>query len=131
MKTAPTDLENINFCVSLPTYGDNPSLNLSHAVLLSLFILRQNIGGEKTVLDGLQAEDKKSKAPITLIGKTIREWLELMGLNLEDHKKVNAYKVIHKMLLNNTPTQKEYRVLETMLQQTIRKLKQLKELEKN
>lgn len=121
------DLEYTNFCVSLPTFGDNASFNLSHAVLLALFILRQNIGGEPTQLDGNQ-EGKKA-AGMTFIDTTLKEWLLLLGLNLDSHK-VNAYTVLHRMLLQNTPTQKEYDMLETMLQQTIRKLKRLKDLEK-
>lgn len=122
------DMELSNFAVSLPTYGDNSSFNLSHAVLMGLFILRQNIGGKRTVLDGSQLEKDKSIAPISVISTTLREWLLTLGLNL-DAGRVNAYTVIHRMLLQNAPTPKEYQMLETMLQQTIRKLKRLKELE--
>lgn len=124
-----SDMELSNFAVSLPTYGDNASFNLSHAVLMGLFILRQNIGGKRTVLDGSQLEKEKNTAPISLISNTLREWLETLGLNL-DAGRVNAYTVLHRMLLQNTPTPKEYQMLETMLQQTIRKLKRLKSLEK-
>lgn len=122
------DMEMSNFAVSLPTYGDNSSFNLSHAVLMGLFILRQNIGGKRTVLDGSQLEKAKVTAPISLISTTLREWLLALGLNL-DAGRVNAYTVIHRMLLQNAPTPKEYQMLETMLQQTIRKLKRLKEFE--
>lgn len=127
---AAEDLESSNFCVSLPTFGDNASFNLSHAVLMALFILRQNIGGRRTILDGSQAQIKVESVPIKKIGDTLREWLVLMGLDLASHHKVNALTVIHRMLLQNTPTQKEYHMLETMLQQTIRKLKKLNDLEK-
>jgi tRNA/rRNA methyltransferase len=123
------DLDRTNFAVSLPTYGDNSSFNLSHAVLIALFILRQNIGGTRTVLDGSQQEKESNPPPFSLIGETLREWLVTLGLNLDAHK-VNAFTVIHRMILQNAPTQKEYKMLETMLQQTIRKLKRLKELEK-
>ncbi len=126
---AAEDLENSNYCVSLPTFGDNSSYNLSHAVLLALFILRQNIGGQRTTLEGAQIKNAKDLPPMTLVGETLKEWLTLMGLDLESHHKINAYTVIHRMLLQNTPTQKEYHMLETMLQQTIRKLKRLNELE--
>ncbi len=124
------DLENTNFSVSLPTFGDNTSYNLSHAVLVALQILRQNIGGQRSILEGSQKPILIEAPKIELIGDTIREWLALMGLDLESHHKINAYTVIHRMLLQNTPTQKEYHMLETMLQQTIRKLKRLNELEK-
>mgnify|MGYP000851877371 CR=1 FL=1 len=123
-----SDMEMSNFAVSLPTFGDNSSFNLSHAVLMGLFILRQNIGGQRTILDGSQLEKKKNTAPISLISATLREWLITLGLNL-DAGRVNAYTVIHRMLLQNAPTPKEYQMLETMLQQTIRKLKRLKEFE--
>ena len=126
---AAEDLENSNFCVSLPTFGDNTSYNLSHAVLLALFILRQNIGGQRSKLEGSTVNDAREFTPIALVSETLKEWLTLMGLDLESHHKINAFTVIHRMLLQNTPTQKEYHMLETMLQQTIRKLKRLKELE--
>lgn len=126
---AATDLENINFCAFLPTYGENASLNLSHAVLMALFILRQNIGGLQTPLNGSQKEKTVVQEPMKRIGETLKEWLILLGVNLDEHPKTNAYTVIHKMLLQNIPTTKEHHMLETMLQQTIRKLKLLKELE--
>lgn len=122
------DMEHTHFAVSLPTFGDNSSFNLSHAVLMGLFILRQNIGGTRTVLDGSQIEKERNTQPITLIANTLREWLETLGLNL-DAGRVNAYTVLYRMLLQNAPTPKEYQMLETMLQQTIRKLKKLKEIE--
>lgn len=122
------DLEHSNFAVSLPTYGNNSSFNLSHAVLVALFILRQNIGGGRTVLDGSQLEKEVNQQPISLVANTLREWLETLGLNLEAGR-VNAYTVLYRMLLQNAPTPKEYQMLETMLQQTIRKLKKLRDLE--
>ncbi|MBL7545281.1 MAG: TrmH family RNA methyltransferase [Bdellovibrionaceae bacterium] len=125
---ASEDMENTHLAVSLPTYGDNASFNLSHAVLMGLFILRQNIGGQRTLLDGSQLEKKTQSEPISLIGETMKEWLTVLGLNLESHK-VNAHSVLYRMLLRTVPTSKEYQTLETMLQQTIRKLKRLKELE--
>lgn len=126
---AAADLENIHFCAFLPTYGDNASFNLSHAVLMALFILRQHIGGLQTPLNGSQKEKIVLQEPMKRIGETLKEWLILLGVNLDEHHKVNAYTVIHKMLLQNVPTAKEHHMLETMLQQTIRKLKQLKEFE--
>lgn len=125
---AAEDLENTHFSVSLPTFGNNSSFNLSHAVLMGLFILRQNIGGQKTVLDGSQVEKPKDQESIHLLGDTLKEWLLTMGLNLDAHK-VNAFTVLNRMILQNVPTPKESQMLETMLQQTIRKLKRLKELE--
>lgn len=136
---AADDLEHCNFCVSLPVYGDNASYNLSHAVMLALFIQRQRCevpfrepGSRKNDRIKISPKfiEKVDPQPMIKIGETLKEWLTVMGLNLEDHHKVNAYTVIHRMLLQNAPTLKEYNMLETMLQQTIRKLKKLKELEK-
>lgn len=46
------EIDQAHFACSLPTYGPNWSLNLAQAVLLSLFMVRDQWGGERTVLDG-------------------------------------------------------------------------------
>lgn len=55
--------------------------------------------------------------------ETIRDWLECMGLNTRE-KKVNALSVLNRMILESDPTRKELQILETLLQQNMRMLRQ-------
>lgn len=124
------DLEHAHFCACLPTFGENWSLNLAQAVLLALYTLRMNWGGDRTPLDG----GKVRRAPQGISGinpeQTLRTWLEEMGFDLTLHRKINVFTVLRRMLLQNTPTKKELVILETVLQQSIRKLREWKELQK-
>lgn len=125
------DLEHANFCACLPTWGDNWSLNLAQATLLGMFSLRRAWGGQRTQLDG----GKVRRAPEGIDGinpeQTLKIWLEEMGFNLTRQTKINAFTVLRRMLLQNTPTKKELVILETVLQQAIRKLREWKEFQKH
>ena len=124
------DLERVNFCACIPTFGDNWSLNLAQASLLGMFSLRKLWGGERTSLDG----SKKRRAPQGVLGinpeTTLKIWLEEMGFDLTRQRKINVYTVLRRMLLQNTPTKKELVILETVLQQSIRKLREWKSFQK-
>lgn len=124
------DLEYANFCACIPTFGENWSLNLAQATLLGMFSLRKIWGGERTKLDG----GKKRRAPQGIEGinpdATLKTWLEEMGFDLTRQRKINVYTVLRRMLLQNTPTKKELVVLETVLQQSIRKLREWKAFQK-
>jgi len=123
------DLEVANFCACIPTYGENWSLNLAQAVLLAMFSLRKAWGGQRTLLDG----GGERRVPQGVEGvspdQTLKTWLLEMGFDLSK-KKMNAYTVLRRMLLQNTPTKKEWMMLETVLQQSIRKLREYNELRK-
>ena len=123
------DLEMTNFCACLPTYGDNWSLNLAQATLLAMFSLRRAWGGERTKLEGQQTR----RAPQGIEGinpdQTLKTWLTEMGFDLSK-KRINVYTVLRRMLLQNTPTKKELVILETVLQQSIRKLEEYNKLRK-
>lgn len=125
---AAEDLERVNFCACLPTYGENWSLNLAQASLLSMFSLRKAWGGQRTTLDGGDSR----RAPQGIDGiqpeNTLRIWLEEMGFDLS--KRMNVYSVLRRMLLQNTPTKKELVILETVLQQSLRKLREWKQFQK-
>lgn len=120
------DLEHANFCACIPTFGENWSLNLAQATLLGMFSLRKAWGGERTRLDG----GKKRRAPQGIEGinpdLTLKTWLEEMGFDLTRQRKINVYTVLRRMLLQNTPTKKELVILETVLQQSLRKLREWK-----
>lgn len=121
------DIKLSHFSCSIPTFGENSSLNLAQAVLLALFITRQNWGGTRTRLDGDQKSKKRSTQSFP--DQLIKSWLETMGFDLSK-RKMNAYTVLRRMLLHNTPTEKESRILEIVLQQNVRKLKMLNDLKK-
>jgi len=123
------DLEQANFCACLPTYGENWSLNLAQASLLGMFSLRRAWGGHRTELEGQQ----ERRAPQGIEGinpdQTLKRWLLEMGFDLSK-KRINVYTVMRRMLLQNTPTKKELVILETVLQQSIRKLEEYNALRK-
>lgn len=124
------DIQYANACCTIPIYGDNTSLNLSQATLLAMFIFRSVFGGERARLDGQQKPKEKQKKPSQIFpDQTLKLWLEAMGFNLEK-KKMNVFTVLRRMLLQNAPSTKEFQILEIVLQQSLRKLKELKTYQK-
>jgi tRNA/rRNA methyltransferase len=93
-----------------------------------MFSLRKIWGGNRTKLDG----GKKRRAPQGIQGidpdQTLKAFIEEMGFDLTKQRKINAYTVLRRMLLQNTPTKKELVILETVLQQATRKIREWKEL---
>ena len=118
------DLEYTHFACSIPTFGENPSLNLAQAVLLALFVVRNTYGGTRTTLEGAQTQKKAQQDQISFFETTLKEWLQEMGFNFDHHKKINAYSVLRRAWLRNLPTQKELRMMEIVVQQSLRKLKE-------
>lgn len=124
------DIQYANFCCAIPTYGDNSSLNLAQATLLAMYIFRSVFTGEKTRLDGQQKLKALQKKPTDVFpDESLKQWLLEMGFKL-DQKKMNVFTVLRRMLLQNTPSIKEFRILEIVLQQSRRKLKELNDLKK-
>ena len=125
------DIKYANHCCSIPTFGNNTSLNLAQATLLAMFILRQVLGGIRSKLDGQQKPKEIQKKPDNIHpDQTLKIWLNEMGFDLSK-KRINVYTVLRRMLLQNAPSTKEFRTLEIVLQQSIRKLRELKSLKKN
>ncbi len=119
------DVKLAHFCCNIATYGNNTSLNLAQAVLLCLFVVRSEWGGHRAELDGDQS-DKQGRAyqgPAYFPENTLKNWIEELGFDLSK-KRVNAFTVIRRMLLHNTPTHQELRMLETVLQQNLRRLRE-------
>jgi tRNA/rRNA methyltransferase len=123
------DLNLVHFNCNIPTFGDNSSLNLAQAVLLALFILRSNWGGERTKLDGQQPSRAIAARETSFPEQALFTWLSEMGFDLSK-RRINAYTVMKRMLLHNVPTRKELRILDAVLQQSIRKLRQYNDLRK-
>jgi len=119
------DIQYANHCCTIPTYGDNTSLNLAQATLLALFIFRSVFGGERAQLDGQQKPREKQKKPLIFPDETLRQWLTEMNIDLSK-RKINVFTVLRRMLLQNAPSEKEFRMLEIVLQQSIRKMRKPK-----
>jgi len=120
------DLEQSHFACSIPTFGDNTSLNLGQAVLLALFVLRSSWGGKRSQLEGQQPPRASSRA---FPEKALQTWIQEMGFNI-GNRRINAYSVLKRMLLHNVPNSKELRILEIVLHQGIRKLREYNQLRK-
>lgn len=126
---ANEDLELVNFITHIPTYSENPSLNLAQAVLLALYSLRAEWGGQQTHLNEQKPPRSKASDQEIFPEELLKTWLSEMGFDLKLHR-INAYSVLKRMLLHNVPTQKEFRILNIVLQQSIRKLQEYNELRK-
>lgn len=124
-----SDLELVNFCACIPTYGENSSLNLAQAVLLGLFIIREEWGGTRTRLDGQVSHRRNFDKGEVFPDESLKTWLTEMGFNITN-RRINAHTVLRRMLLQNAPTKKEFFILETVLQQGIRKLREYNKLYK-
>ncbi len=113
------DMKLCHHLCSLPVAGEVSSLNISHAVLLSLHI----VAGFLKRIHAFDSTPSDTK-PFTKAyypEKTIDAWLEALGFSL-NQPKVNVALTLHRMLLENQPREEDLRLLETILQQNIRKL---------
>lgn len=114
------DLEFANAVLELPTYGQHGSYNLSHSVLLALYMLRDywdqmNFHRLKNYVH----EMSEHKFPES----ALQEWLNELKMPFNDRRQ-SAYMTIKNLLLRNELTKKEYGVLEAVIFQTLRKLRE-------
>jgi TrmH family RNA methyltransferase len=116
------ELEICHLICRLPTYSEVNSYNLSHAVLLSVFILRRAFFSEKSAAVSPDSGRTIEFQPAYFPKTTIRSWLEALGFDLSSPK-VNIEKTLNRILMSQAPTQDELRTLDNVLHQTIRKLK--------
>ncbi len=133
------DLNLTHFSTYLPTYGKNLSLNLAQAVLLAMFSFRHFINSipapastiflerhqTKSVQKNAKVFSKDQKPSLKKGGfpeEVLKTWLTELGFNLSHHR-INAFTVLKRLLLHSIPTEKELRILEVVLQQNIRKLR--------
>lgn len=121
------DLEKVHFACSIPTFGDNTSLNLAQAALLALYTLRTTWGGQRAQLEGQQP--KRKEQDVAFPEKVLRAWIEEMGFDTTN-RDMNAFTVLRRMLLQNVPSEKEMRILNTVLNQGLRKLREYNQLRK-
>lgn len=115
------DAEQCHRLAYLPIQGEFQSMNLSHAALLAMFI------AQETLLESPRQNTPKTESDLFSEKKyfpenTIREWLEAIGFDVDARKK-SAFIVLRRILLQNWPSPYELHVLESILQQNIRKLR--------
>lgn len=115
---ADADLDFVHRVFQIKLPGENPSMNLSHAVMSALTLLHQST--DPTLPLPLSKEEREK---FFFPDQTLKRWLETLNIDISLHEKVNSYTVLKKLLLKGLPTTKELQMLETVLQQTIRKLK--------
>lgn len=93
---------------ALPIYGPVASMNLSHAVMLALYLS--------------QSRHPKKEIEVTTSKpfphELLKRWLETLGYDLSGQ--TTAYSVLRQLFQTTNPTEKQLVVLEKVLQQNIR-----------
>lgn len=115
------DLAFANWACHLPVYGEFASYNLAQAVLLTLFIARQQIptsGAPPTT-----APAAEPVQPFYFPDQLLRDWLSAMGFDIRA-RRASAYLTLRRLFLQNRPSRHEIQVLEAVLQQNVRKLRE-------
>ena len=119
-----------HYICKIPTYSEVTSLNLSHAVLLTSYLVRrelEKLANSKASMKSAMpastqsAEQVKGLQPAYFPHESIRRWLELLGFDLSAPR-VNIEKTLKRILLAQAPTHEELHTLNSLLHQTIRKL---------
>lgn|GEM_PF-443886 len=128
------EIDASHFSMVLETFGENSSLNLSHAVLLALYSFKKSFREHSNTETNLafsnthkSPEDKESYPfPET----ALKSWLSETGFDVVD-RPINAFTVIKRVLMRAVLTAKEKRVLDIAFHQGIRKMKEYNQLRKN
>lgn len=117
------EMELCHHVCRLPTFGEITSLNLSHAVLLTLYMVRAARPelATSSVPSESDGNTKFKPGPAYYPSDTIRRWLEALGFDLTS-RRVTIEKTLNRVLLSHTPTPDELRIVDSVLQQTVRKL---------
>jgi tRNA/rRNA methyltransferase len=114
----------------LPTLGTITSLNLSHAVLLTLYMVQSSLRNVRLTPSSI--EDRtgprpirtpaiKTPSPAYYPSQSIHRWLETLGFDLSA-RRVSIEKILNHIFLSNSPSSDDLRILDSVLHQTIRKL---------
>lgn len=121
------EMELCHHICHLPTFGEITSLNLSHAVLLALYIVHRSLR-DATAIEPpvsvptmLAPVSTSAKSPLYHPQETIHCWLKALGFDLSAPR-VNIEKTLNRILLSRAPTADELRILDAVLRQTVRKL---------
>lgn len=116
------EMEMSHHICRLPTFGEITSLNLSHAVLLTLYMVR-TAHAAQTDKHTTPTEDGREfkEGPIFYPKETIRRWLLALGFDLSSPR-ITVEKTLNRIFLSQCPTVEELRIVDSVLQQTVRKL---------
>lgn len=117
------DLAYMNYNCELPILGEFKSLNLSQAVLLTLFVVNRYF----STIPHAPLEKKPNATYFP--DEKIKRWLAAMGFSLTARRS-SAYLTLRRIFLHNNPTQHEREVLDAILQQNIRKLEEYNSLKR-
>ncbi len=119
------DVEDLHALCELPVYGEFRSLSLPQAVLLSLFVFKnfsiRTNKSKKEVEKASSVDLVKRLRPKYFPDESLRQWLDALGFDLSA-RRMNAFKVLKRLLLGNHPSVKELRIFHVVVRQTIRKL---------
>lgn len=121
---AKEEMELCHHVCRLPTFGEISSLNLSHAVLLALYIVQARLRRLSNLTAPPTTTERRSdtiSAPLYYPSETIKKWLEALGFDL-GAKRISIEKKLNRIFLSRCPTDEELRVIDSVLQQTVRKL---------
>lgn len=114
------DMAFMNYACHLPVDGEFSSLNLAQAVLLALFVTKQAL--PSGVAAAVAQTQTAPALPLQFPDELVKEWLTSIGFDIEA-RKASAYLTLRRLLLQNQPTEHETHVLQSIIQQTVRKLK--------
>lgn len=116
-----------NRICSLPTFGDLTSMNLSHAVMLAAFLVKNSLTERRHAASShSDPHERRLRKRIYYPTDSISEWLQLLGFNLTSPR-INIEKTLNRIFLSSFPSDDELRVLDSVLQQTNRRLRAAKQ----
>lgn len=121
------DLKQAHFSCSIPIFGQNPSLNLAQATLLTLFIFRQSSVSNSTIQNSPAAWKENLPADaihLPRLEELLKNWMLALGFDLREQH-MSAYTVLRRLMLHSVPNQKELKILDVVLNQSVRKLTEL------
>jgi tRNA/rRNA methyltransferase len=117
------DLAFVNYACHLPVFGEFGSLNLAQAALLALYITRMQFSPQQ-MPSQFTGDVADVARPLYFPDRLIKDWLTAMGFDVSARKS-SAYLTLRRLFLANRPSRHEVQVLEAVLNQNIRKLRQL------
>lgn len=112
-------VEACQYSASLPIYGEFKSLNLAHAVQLALYIVQS----WRESMDLTTCMQEERDVVELQSGPLVKAWLLELGFDLSSPK-VNAAKILSKLLDRSLPSLKEKQIFEKVVQQSLRKLRE-------
>ncbi len=122
------EVDAAHLACSLQTFGRNTSLNLSHAVLMGIYLLQTHLSA--TTNESIHTSSTAAAAaPVTtedayaFPDEALKTWIWETGFDVVD-RPINAYTIMKRWLLRGLPTSKENRILDTVLRQGVRKMQE-------